>query len=232
MAIKALKPVRTGMSGPAMTQICAARTAYGAYVARVASGTAQGAPLEDTEDGLGFAAEDNNAHLYDGFYEQYEPMPIITSGLVYALVTTIADTSIVAGDYLDVVDVSSGTQAAPLGVLAESGSDAGETKVAASSVAQAMEDITLTAAGTYTQTFTTVAAGDTEIAGLTHATIGLNVGDYIILRDADGQAQLNRVAGLPDATTVTLAIPATVAITGGGSTDYVHAVRQLLVRIL
>lgn len=44
MAIKALKPVRTGMSGPAMTQICAARTAYGAYVARVASGTAQGAP--------------------------------------------------------------------------------------------------------------------------------------------------------------------------------------------
>lgn len=231
MAVRALKPVRTGNTSGVITQICAARTAYGAYVARVASGTAKGAPLEDTEEGLGFALEDNNEHTYDGFYEQYEPMAIATGGIVNALVATVDDTSIVAGDYLDVIDITSSTMTASIGILAESGSNAGETKVAASSVAQALEDVTL-AAATYTQTFTTVSAGDTSIAGITHATMGLCVGDYIILRDANGQAQVNRVTALPTSTSITLAIPASVGITGGGSTDYVYAVRQIKVRIL
>jgi len=89
--------------------------------------------------------------------------------------------------------------------------------------------VTLTS-DTYTRTFTTVSAGDTSIAGITHATMGLCVGDYIILRDADGQAQVNRVTTLPTSTSITLAIPASVGITGGA--DYVHAVRQIKVRIL
>ena len=233
MAIKALKPVRTGNTTGVITQIASAQTAFGAYVARVASKTAKGAPLEDTEGGIGFALEDSGKHTYDGFYDAYDAMPIATSGVVNALVTTIADTSIVAGDFLDVVDLTSGTNTSPIGVLAESGSDAGDTKVAATSVAQALEDVTLTAAGTYTQTFTSIVAGDTTIAGLTHATLGLMIGDYIIIRDADGNAlQLNRVASLPSATSVGLLIPASIAATGGGGTDYVHRVAQIKVKIL
>jgi len=230
MANVALKPVRTGMSGPGFTQIAAGRTAYGAYVVRVASDTAQGAPLEDTEDGIGFAESDNNEHTYDGFYEVYEPMSIITSGFVNALVCAIGNTSLTAGDFLEVVDLTSGTNASPIGVLAEAGSSAGETKTD-TSVAQAMEDVTLTSA-TYNTSFTTNSVGDSSITVTSGVptTMGLNVGDYIILRDIDGDAQqLNRVKTLT-ATTIGLQIPATVALTG--STDYLVAVRQCLVKVL
>ena len=230
MAVKALKPVRTGGTTGVITQKCAAITAFGAYVARVGNGTAKGAPTEDTEDGIGFALEDTVTHTYDGFYDQYDVMPVATGGIVNALVATVADTNIVAGDFLEVIDVSSGSQTNPCGVLAEAGTNAGETKTL-TSVAQALEDVTL-GSSSYTQTFTSISVGDTAITGITHATMGLSIGDYILLRDADGNCQVNRVASLPDATTVGLLIPATVACTGGGFTDYVHAIKQIKVRIL
>jgi hypothetical protein len=229
MTIEALKPVRVGQSGLGVPFICAARTAYGAYVVRSAAGTVKGAPLEDTEDGIGFVESDNDEHTYDGFYEQYEPVSVITAGLVNALVAAIADTNIVAGDYLEVIDVSSGTQANPCGVLGEAGSDAGETKTT-TSVAQAMEDVTLGSAS-YSQSFTTNSVGDTSITVTSGVptTMGLVVGQFILLRDANGNCQLNRVTSLT-ATTIGLEIPASLALTG--STDYIHAVKQILVKIL
>jgi hypothetical protein len=228
IATVALKPVRTAMSGPAMTQIAAGRTAFGAYVARVASGTAMGAPLEDTEDGLGFACGDNLEHTYDGFYETYEPMPIITSGIVNGLVTAIDAYSLVAGDYLEVADFSSGTNALPVGVLAEAGTHAGEAKTT-TSVAQILEDLTL-AAAVYAHPASQVEIGVSTItmAANAYATMGLNIGDFIVLADADGNAHLNRVTNLTS-TVISLLQPSLVVVATG---DYVYAVRQAKMRIL
>jgi hypothetical protein len=198
-------------------------------VTRVASGTCKAVALEDSEDVLGVALEDQMEHTYDGFYETYEPVPVALSGSVIALVATIADTSLTAGDFLEIIDLTSGTMAAGIGVLGEAGSNAGETKTT-TSVAKMLEDVTLGSA-TYAQPASNVSVGDTTITMSSGAptTMGLNVGDFIILRDVDGQAQVNRVTSLT-ATVIGLEIPATVAPTA--ASDYIHAVRQAEVMIL
>ncbi|HNQ55817.1 MAG TPA: hypothetical protein PKG66_10400, partial [Methanothrix sp.] len=61
-------------------------------------------------------------------------------------------------------------------------------------------------------------------------TMGLVEGDYVMLRDADGDTQLNRVKSLT-ATVITLQEPSTVALTVADN-DLVHRVAQIKVKIL
>lgn len=221
------KDVRTAGTGIVKTYIAGARIPFGAAVIRAGAGTVKPAILEDTDLAIGFALQDEEEHLYPGFYEQYEPVPVAISGTVNALIAAIDDHDLIAGDYLEHIDITSGTMASGVGVLAEAGSHAGETKTT-HSIAKLLEDLALKDE-TYKAPSTTPTAGETTIA-MTDGDptiMGLHVGDYIIIRDSDGTtAQINRVTAITD-TQLTVLIPITVA-----AADYIHAVRQAEVLIL
>jgi len=221
------RDVRTAGTGIVKTYIAGARIPFGAAVIRAGAGTVKPAILKDTDLTIGFALEDEEEHLYPGFYEQYEPVPVAISGTVNALIAAIDDYDLLAGDYLEHIDLTSGTMASGVGVLAEAGSHAGET-MTTHVIAQLLEDLALKDE-TYKAPSTTPTAGESTIA-MTDGDptiMGLHVGDYIIIRDSDGTtAQINRVTAITD-TQLTVLIPITVA-----AADYIHAVRQAEVRIL
>ena len=221
------KDVRTAGTGIVKSYIAGARIPFGAAVIRAGAGTVKPAILKDTDLTIGFALEDEEEHLYPGFYEKYEPVPVAISGTVNALIAAIDDYDLLAGDYLEHIDITSDTMASGVGVLAEAGSHAGET-MTTHVIAQLLEDLALKDE-TYKAPYSTPTAGETTIA-MTDGDptiMGLHVGDYIIIRDSDGTtAQINRVTAITD-TQLTVLIPITVA-----AADYIHAVRQAEVRIL
>ena len=221
------RDVRTAGTGIVKTYIAGARIPFGAAVIQAGAGTVKPAILKDTDLTIGFALEDEEEHLYPGFYEQYEPVPVAISGTVNALIAAIDDYDLLAGDYLEHIDLTSGTMASGVGVLAEAGSHAGET-MTTHVIAQLLEDLALKDE-TYKAPSSTPTAGESTIA-MTDGDptiMGLHVGDYIIIRDSDGTtAQINRVTAITD-TQLTVLIPITVA-----AADYIHAVRQAEVRIL
>ena len=221
------RDVRTAGTGIVKTYIAGARIPFGANVIRAGAGTVKPAMLEDTDLTIGFALGDEEEHLYPGFYEQYEPVPVAISGTVNALIAAIDDYDLLAGDYLEHIDLTSGTMASGVGVLAEAGSHAGET-MTTHVIAQLIEDLALKDE-TYKAPSSTPTAGESTIA-MTDGDptiMGLHVGDYIIIRDSDGTtAQINRVTAITD-TQLTVLIPITVA-----AADYIHAVRQAEVLIL
>jgi len=221
------RDVRTADTGIVKTYIAGARIPFGAAVIRAGAGTVKPAILKDTDLTIGFALEDEEEHLYPGFYEQYEPVPVAISGTVNALIAAIDDYDLLAGDYLEHIDITSDTMASGVGVLAEAGSHAGET-MTTHVIAQLLEDLALKDE-TYKAPSSTPTAGESTIA-MTDGDptiMGLHVGDYIIIRDSDGTtAQINRVTAITD-TQLTVLIPITVA-----AADYIHAVRQAEVRIL
>ena len=221
------RDVRTAGTGIVKTYIAGARIPFGAAVIRAGAGTVKPAILKDTDLTIGFALEDEEEHLYPGFYEQYEPVPVAISGTVNALIAAIDDYDLLAGDYLEHIDITSDTMASGVGVLAEAGSHAGET-MTTHVIAQLLEDLALKDE-TYKAPSSTPTAGESTIA-MTDGDptiMGLHVGDYIIIRDSDGTtAQVNRVTAITD-TQLTVLIPITVA-----AADYIHAVRQAEVRIL
>ena len=221
------RDVRTAGTGIVKTYIAGARIPFGAAVIRAGAGTVKPAILKDTDLTIGFALEDEEEHLYPGFYEKYEPVPVAISGTVNALIAAIDDYDLLAGDYLEHIDITSGTMASGVGVLAEAGTHLGETRTT-HTIAQLLEDLALKDE-TYKAPSTTPTAGESTIA-MTDGDptiMGLHVGDYIIIRDSDGTtAQINRVTAITD-TQLTVLIPITVA-----AADYIHAVRQAEVRIL
>lgn len=221
------KDVRTAGTGIVKTYIAGARIPFGAAVIRAGAGTVKPAILEDTDLAIGFALQDEGEHLYPGFYEQYEPVPVAISGTVNALIAAIDDYDLLQGDYLEHIDITSGTMASGVGVLAEAGSHAGETRTT-HSIAKLLEDLALKDE-TYKAPSSTPTAGESTIAMADGdpTIMGLHVGDYIIIRDSDGTtAQINRVTAITD-TQLTVLIPITVA-----AADYIHAVRQAEVLIL
>ena len=221
------RDVRTAGTGIVKTYIAGARIPFGAAVIRAGAGTVKPAILEDTDLTISFALEDEEEHLYPGFYEKYEPVPVAISGTVNALIAAIDDHDLLAGDYLEHIDLTSGTMASGVGVLAEAGTHLGETRTT-HTIAQLLEDLALKDE-TYKAPSSTPTAGESTIAmnNGDPTIMGLHVGDYIIIRDSDGTtAQVNRVTAITD-TQLTVLIPITVA-----AADYIHAVRQAEVRIL
>lgn len=220
------------IDGPTKTYIAGARIPFGAAVIR--QGTLrriQAAILEDTDEIIGFACSDEEEHTYDGFYEIGEEVRVALKGArVYANVITTANTSPIAGDYMDVADHTSGVAATGTGCIEESGAGAnvGETRVITTQCAQILEDLTL-GSGTYKAPNGAVTAGGSTITMTSGdpTLMGLQVGDFILIADANGtDAQVNSVTAITD-TQLTVQIPITTA-----AADMIYAVRQAEVLVI
>ncbi|OPY54650.1 MAG: hypothetical protein A4E48_00229 [Methanosaeta sp. PtaU1.Bin060] len=226
------RDVRTARTGAVKTYIAGGRIPFGAAVIRAGAGKVKAAILEDTDLVIGFALEDEETHLYSGFYESGEPVPVALTGTVNGLMIAIDDYDLLEGDYLEVADITSGTNTSELGLLAEAGNHAGETKTL-HTVAQLLEDLALKDE-TYKAPASTPTAGTNTIAMTSGdpTIMGLHVGDYILIRDSDGNAagQVNRITAISDngsTASLTVLIPISVA-----AADYVHAIRQAEVLIV
>ena len=226
-----LRKVTTPKTGPLSSIPAAGRIAFGAAIINNGTDQAVYASAADTDEILGFAVQPaNNVVLRsDGFYQQYDDVPYANSGEINALVIALGATNIIKGDFLEVAALGGAGGSGAWGVLAEAGNLAGATKTI-TSVAQAAESVTL--AASMATPAAGVAIGDAQItmAAGAIATMGLVEGDYVMLRDADGDTQLNRVKSLT-ATVITLQEPSTVALTVADN-DLVHRVAQVKVKIL
>jgi hypothetical protein len=195
------------ISGPTKTYVAGGRIAFGAAVIRAGAGTVKACILPESMLVIGFACGDEREHTYDGFYESGELVKVALPGArVNALVTCETSTSLVAGDYLSTLDGVSGTQTCELGVLGEGGTTTGENRVVGN-CARTLEDVTMTSA-IYTTIATPVLGAYTLVmtSGVP-TTLTVQVGDYILLSDADGVVgQVNRVTAITD-TQLTLELP-------------------------
>ena len=217
-----MKPVNVNAFDILGDMVAASILPFGAAAEYSAAGTVR-APLctAETFNLLGITVDDNVEKTVDGFYSQYDAVPIITAGRCRVWVTpnntTAAD--IKAGDYLDLAVLGSGNTL-PVGVFEESGAQAGQTRLT-SSLMKAVEDIDLVD----NVVPSAVSVGDTTVtlSSANMTTLDLSVGDYILLEDITGNVQVNRVKS-KTSTVITLQIASTVAL--DGSTDLVHKLVQ------
>lgn len=227
----AMKPVDVNAFDILGSMPAASIIPFGGAVTYSAAGTLKAAVCTaDAYDILGIAIDDNVEKTVDGFYSQYDMVPLITAGRCRVWVTpnNTAKADIKAADYLDLADISTGTNTLPVGVFEESGSQAGQTRLT-SSLARALEDVALLnceVPDAHTAGGKTVTLATGEMSNL-----DLSVGDYIMLNDINGTsaAQVNRVAALSN-TDITLQIASTVSL--DGSTDLVHKLAQCEVMLL
>lgn len=207
--------------------------AFGAAVYRTGAGIASGCLCTAASTAfLGIAVDDMVEKTIDGFYSQYDAMPLWTEGRGRVWVTPDDDDiSVEAGDYLELA-VLGGSNTLPVGVFSEAvaGTPAGAVRTTAS-LAQALEDKTLTTALKYvkTETAQNVAVGDTTVTLTATKTALFTVGDYILLEDLNGAVQINRVKSKSGAV-LTLEIASTVALTG--NTDYLHILTQVEAKLI
>ena len=231
-----MKPVNVNAFDVLGDRIAASNIAFGAAVAWAAAGTVQ-ATRDVVAAGfpalLGIADIDLVEKDEDGFYSQYDVVPIITAGRCRVWVTSNEDDKedIVAGDYLEIADLG-GTNAKPVGVFQQMGADGGACTGQireALSVARALEDVTLTniepcgVAVTAGATTVTIDSADMIL-------LALAAGDYILLEDHDGNCMMNRVKSVTD-TVITLQIASTVAM-DDTTHDDVHKLHQVEVMLI
>jgi hypothetical protein len=166
---------------------------------------------------------------YDGFFEQYEQVPIIDD-VGYALVSPNGgNVNIDIGDFLDIGAFGSGSTYTH-GVLEEQGSGAGTT-FAVTCVAKALQSVTM-GSKSYKIPASDVAVGDTSITMTSGepTTMGIVVGDYIMLEDINDDLQVNMVASV-SATTIGLVIPSTVTLVANDN-DLVTRLYPCLVKLI
>jgi len=206
--------------------------AFGAACYRSAASKIKGSVSTGTlYNMLGIADWDLVEKTIDGFYSQYDPVPLITAGKTRVWVTpnhtTAAD--IVAGDYLDLADLGS-SNTLPVGVFEESGAKAGGTKVI-TSLARALEDADLLDAEVVAAD---VAVGDTTVTMTAGGLIDdLAADDYILLEDiaGGGEVEINMVKKVDSTTQITLVKAATASLVNGDS-DLIHKLTQCEVLLL
>jgi|GEM_PF-1729499 hypothetical protein len=210
---------------------------FGVALIRTASKTCKGSMADNAANLIGFSVQPQNGVTLDkdGFYQlvNNSDKPDIVrvarrGSVIRALCITKADTSIVDGDFMEAAPL--GDASCYIGVLNEAGGDAGETKIAGACF-QAWEDCVMLDESYQSPDAVNVAVGDSTITfvAATMAKMALSVGDYIVLEDLNGDAQLNRVKALT-ATVITLELPSTVALTA--TTDYVRKCYQILGQII
>lgn len=208
--------------------VAAGKIAFGAAVAYAAAGTVKATiDIDVSQNLLGIADWDMVEKDEDGFYSQYDVVPIIPAGRCRVWVTSneAAKEDILAGDYLEIADLG-GTNSLTVGALQQMGAESGTCTGAVreiESIAKAVESATLTdiEPATLSEKTVTLAAGDI-------VTLGLAVGDYVILEDGSHEAEMNRIAALPTTTTATLQFTPN-AIT---AVDTLHKVHQVEAMIL
>ena len=228
-----MKPVNVNAFDVIGGMVAASKIPFGAAVAYAAAGTVQATKdIAVSQNILGIADWDLVEKEEDGFYSQYDVVPIITAGRCRAWLTPTHTTAenIAAGAYLEIADIG-GTNAQPIGVLQQMGAEDGSatpTVREVETIARALEDVTMTDPKVVV---TGCAIGGTTVI-LSEANItalALAVGDYILLENLDGDAMINRVKAITT-TTITLQIASTVLIED--ATDYVHKLMQCEVMLL
>lgn len=225
---------RTGVSDYIVSYPAASRIACGAAVvlssATAGSETVKAGVNENAIIGLaGNRPEGLTKGKYDGFFEQYEQVPIIDN-VGYALVSPNgSNTNIDLGDFLDVGAFGSGSTYTH-GVLEEQGSTTGTT-FAVTCVAKALQSVTM-GSSSYKIPASDVAVGDTSITMTSGepTTMGITVGDYIMLEDLNDDVQINKVASV-SATTIGLVIPSTVTLVNSDN-DLVTRLYPCLVKLI
>lgn len=227
------KRVATTGSNQYVTYPAASRMAFGAAVAfssaTAGSETVAAAQAETSILGLAGVREYLPKGKYDGFYEQYEGIPIVDD-VGYALVTPHAsDTNIDVGDFLEVCLFGDGTPGYH-GVLEEAGSNAGTTFTIAT-VAKALQSVTM-GSKSYKIVAADAAAGVSSLTMTSGelATMGVTVGDYVYLEDLNGAGEVNKVTSV-SATVLGLAIPTTLALDNSDG-DLVHRLYPCLVKLI
>jgi len=228
-----MMPVNVNPQNIAGSHAAASQIAFGAVVISAAVGTVK-STLNTVDNVFGVAVNDEVEKTIDGFYSQYDMVPIVTRGPCRAWVTSNESTKedILAGDFLEVAILGGGAITLPIGVLQQMGAESGTCSGAVRelrTMARAVDDATLydtePVAGN-------VAVGDTTVT-LTSANmtnLDLEIGDYILLEDLNGQAMINRVVSTT-ATVITLLIPSTVVLTATDN-DEIHHLVQVEVELL
>ena len=226
-----MDPVNVNVLDALPDQVAGGVIAFGAAVYRTAARTVEGCLCTVAGTGMvGIAIDDMVEKTIDGFYSLYDSVPLWTEGRGRLWVTPDADDiSIEAGDFLELA-VLGGSNTLPVGVFQEAiaGTPAGAVRTT-ESMAQALEDVTLTTALKYVLTVASVKIGDTAITLDTTKAALFTVGDYILLEDIAGNVMINRVTAISGAV-LTLAIASTVALTG--TTDYVHILTQVEAKLI
>ena len=228
-----MKPVNINAFDMIGEMVAASKIAFGAAVAYAAAGTVKAAiDIATSQNILGIVNEDAVEKDEDGFYSQYDVVPIITAGRCRVWVTPTHTTAenIAAGAYLEIADLGA-SQSQPLGVFQQMGAEDGSatpTVREAETLARALEDVTLIDPK---QVVTGCAINGTTVilSEVNITALGLAVGDYFLLENADGDAMINRVKAITT-TTITLQIASTVLIED--ATDYVHKLMQCEVMLL
>lgn len=228
-----MMPVNVNAQNISGSHAAASQIAFGAVVISAAAGTVK-STLGTVDNVFGVAMNDEVEKTVDGFYAQYDQIPIVTTGSCRALVTSneTGKEDILVGDFLEVAIIADGSPTMPIGILQQMGAESGTCTGAVRelrTVAKALDDATLF---DIEPVAADVAVGDTTItmsAG-NMTNLDLTIGDYILLEDIDGDASVNRVKTLTS-TVIGLLIPATTAMVAT-DTDPIHKLTQVEVELI
>lgn len=233
----ALKDVTTPRTGMIVSRVAGGMIGFGVALKRSAAGVVQAATADNSDPGIivGFSAQPANGAVLDkdAFYQAVnnagvpDVLRVIKDGYANLLVCSKGAYNIIEGDLLEMAIL--GGAGSGVGVLEEAGSsgNVGETNTL-TVLAKAEEDCAI--ASLYQHPASDVAIGDSTITFTSGNLTSLDVseGDYIILVDSDGLAQLNRVKS-KTTTVITLELPATVAVITG---DYVYKAMQCYCKLM
>lgn len=223
-----MKPVNVNAFDVLGEMAAASQIAFGAAVMYAADKTIK-STLNTVHNILGIAQDDLAEKTIDGFYSQYDAVPIIPGGRCRVWVTSNEATKedLVAGDYLEIAILGGGSNTLPVGAFQQMGAESGSCTGAVreiGSVARAVESVTLSdieAVGS------AVAIGDTTItmAAGDMTNLDLVAGDYILMEDDGANCMINRVESVTG-TVITLQIASTVA-QADTTNDDVHKLHQV-----
>jgi hypothetical protein len=208
--------------------VAASQIAFGAGVIYAADKTVK-STLNTVHNVIGIAQDDLIEKTIDGFYSQYDSVPIIPGGRCRLWVTSneAGKEDIEAGDYLEIAILGGGSNTLPVGVFQQMGAESGSCTGAVreiGSVAKALESVTLT---DIEPVGSAVSVGDTTITMASGDMTKLNLaaGDYILMEDDGGNCMINRVKSVTS-TVITLQIASTVA-QSDTTNDDVHKLHQV-----
>jgi len=181
-----MKPVKVNAFDIRNGFAAGARTAFGALCTRSADGIAKPIATGTTvSDYIGVAPEDMVTKTVEGFYSQYDTLPLISAGVVH--VWLLGGETIDSGNYLKApTTLGAGTE--PLGVLVPEGTATTRTtKSLAKCVGPDVGD------ADYDQTVSSISEKVLTIDSAAHLTaLSLAKGDYVVI-DSDEAAEVNRI---------------------------------------
>jgi hypothetical protein len=228
-----MDPVNVYASDILGEMAAASQIAFGAAVIYAADKTVK-STLNTVHNVIGIVQDAMIEQAIDGFYSQYDSVPIIPSGRCRLWVTSNEATKedIEAGDYLEIAILGGGSNTLPVGVLQQMGAESGSCTGAVreiGSVAKALASMALT---DVEPVGSAVSIGDTTItmASGDMTKLDLAAGDYILMEDDGGNCMINRVKSVTS-TVITLQIPSTVA-QSDTTNDDVHKLHQVEAKLI